>query len=165
MAAQTQSLTALSQALRLEQEGRAFYLNAAKQAPDERCEKTLLALADDERLHAEMVQRQLHSLEGEGQYVLLPGVDVTPIDLGRSLFPPDAAAARSKLASNATVLDILHVALENEIASYDLYRHAAQGTEDEIGRQMYTWLASAELTHFNLLMANYEALSTGGTWL
>ncbi|MBC7257118.1 MAG: hypothetical protein H5T66_13550, partial [Chloroflexi bacterium] len=43
------ALTALSQALKLEREGRAFYLKAAEEVRDERCRKTFLSLADDER--------------------------------------------------------------------------------------------------------------------
>ena len=50
------------------------------------------------------------------------------------------------------------LALENEIKSYDLYRNAADETDDAAGKQMYTWLASAERSHFNMLMSNYEAL-------
>ena len=33
-------------------------------------------LADDERLHADMIQRQLHAIEGDGVYVLLPNLQV-----------------------------------------------------------------------------------------
>ena len=55
------------------------------------------------------------------------------------------------------------MALENEIKSYDLYVKAAQETVEAAGKQMYQWLASAERTHFNLLMSNYDAMSEKGT--
>jgi len=56
------------------------------------------------------------------------------------------------------------VALENEVKSYDLYRGAADAAKVAAAKEMYTWLAAAELTHYNLLMANYESLVDRGGW-
>ncbi|MHB0856453.1 MAG: ferritin-like domain-containing protein [Anaerolineae bacterium] len=158
------ALAVLSQALKLEQEGRTFYLQAAEETLDEQGQRMFTSLADDEALHADMVLRQIHALEGEGSYVLLPDLDVRPIDLGAKLFPPARQDVEAKVGSNPTVLDALHVALENEIRSYDLYRNAAKETEG-YGRQMYEWLAGAEMTHFNLLMSNYESIVSLGGWV
>lgn len=159
------ALTALSQALKLEREGRAFYLRAAAATQDPRCHKTFSSLADDERQHEELIERQLHTLEGSGRYVLLPDLDAPAIDLGAKLFPVERKAAGGKADKYASDLDALHLALENEIRSYDLYRRAALDTDDEAGKRMYTWLTNAEMTHFNLLMANYEALVSLAGWV
>ncbi|NLG51429.1 MAG: ferritin family protein [Chloroflexi bacterium] len=159
------TLQALSQALKLEQEGQEFYLKAAEESLDEKAEALFRSLADDERMHAEMIQRQLHAIEGEGKYVLLPDLDVPAIDLEARLFPPERAQVEARIGRNPTDLDALHVALENEIKSYDLYRQAAAATESEAGRAMYRWLAKAELTHFELLMSNYEAMVALGGWV
>ncbi|MGI5917532.1 MAG: ferritin-like domain-containing protein [Anaerolineae bacterium] len=160
-----ESLTALSQALKLEQEGRAFYLQAAEKTRDERGKALFLSLADDERLHAEMIQRQLHAVEGDGLYVPLPDVDVEAVDAGQELFPLDPPAMDEKLGRDPDDLQAIFLALENEIASYDLYRQAAVATEDRAGKTMYLWLASAERTHFDLLMSNYESLVDRGSWV
>lgn len=165
MERKNQALTALSQALKLEREGRAFYLQAAEQTQDPKGRALLISLADDERMHAEMIERQLHVMEGSGRYVLLPDLDAPAIDLNAPLFPQEREVVAAKVGSRSGELDALHVALENEVKSYDLYRHAAQETDDEAGRRMYTWLAGAEMTHFNLLMANYEAINTLGAWV
>lgn len=155
----------LSQALKLEQEGREFYLKAAEETLNEKGRAMFLSLADDERMHAEMVLRQLHSLEGGGSYVLLPVLSVRPIDLEAKIFPPERAEIEKRIGLDPNELDALHVALENEMRSYDLYRAAAKATEDEAGRRLYEWLTNAELTHFNLLMNNYEALVALGGWV
>jgi len=47
MNSQQQALQVLSQALQLEKDGEAFYLEAAKQVKDERCQRTFRSLADD----------------------------------------------------------------------------------------------------------------------
>ena len=159
------ALQALSQAARLEGEGLAFYEEAARRVADEDAERTLLSLADDERQHLAMVQRQMHALEGDGRYVLLPDLTVPPIDLEQQIFPPQREAADARLGADPGILDILHVALENEIRSYDLYRRAAREVDDPAGQRMYRFLAGAELTHFNLLMANYESITQSAGWV
>jgi rubrerythrin len=159
------ALKALSQALKLEQDGRAFYLQAAERTADEKGRALFLSLADDERIHAEMIQRQLHSLEGDGSYVPLPDLNVQPIDAAEQLFPLQGPAVSEKLGDNPDDAQAIFVALENEITSYDLYRHAAAATGDHSAKAMYLWLAAAERTHFNLLMSNYEALVDRGGWV
>ena len=158
-------LAALSQALKLEQQGRAFYLQAAEETLDEKGKAMFLSLADDEATHADIIQRQLHALEGDGAYVLLPDLSVKPIDLGVELFPPDREKLEAKIGVDPSEIDALHVAIGNEIASYNLYRKAAQAADSPAGKQMYRWLADAEVTHFNLLMSNYESLVSLGSWV
>ena len=163
--ANEKALNALSQALKLEQQGRDFYLKAAEETVDEKGKALFLSLADDEVKHADMVQRQLHALEGDGAYVLLPNLKAKPIDAGAALFPPERAKVEGKVGVNPSEVDALHVAIGNEIQSFNLYKQAAQETTDQAGRQMYTWLAQAEMGHFNLLMSNYESLVSMGGWV
>ncbi len=163
--AENTALVALSRALKLEQEGRAFYLKAADEVLDEKGQAMFLSLANDEERHAQIIKEQLNSLEGGGVYVPLPLTDVPDIDLDAKLFPPDPRKIEQKIGPNPTEVDALHVALEIEITSYDLYRVAARETSDAAGKRMYQWLASAEMTHFNLLMSNYQSIVSGGSWV
>ena len=110
-------------------------------------------------------QYLLHALEGGGNYVPLPNLAAKPIDAGVELFPPERAKVEAKVGVNPSEVDALHVAIGNEIESFNLYKNAAQETSDEAGKQMYTWLAQAELGHFNLLMTNYESLVAMGGWV
>jgi rubrerythrin len=159
------ALKALSQALKLEQEGREFYLRASGETLDKKGQAIFRSLADDERMHAEIIQRQMHSIEGDGTYVLIPDLSVPDIDLDAKLFPPQQAKLEARIGSSPSDVDALHVAIDNEVRSYDLYRAAAKETVDLAGKQMYLWLASAEMTHFNLLMTNYEAIVSGSSWV
>jgi len=158
------ALQVLSQALRLETEGMAFYMQAATETLDPKGKELFKSLADDERKHKDMIIRQLHALEGGGDYVLLPNMNVAPIDLAKPLFPPSKEDVVQRTGEYPTEQDALFLAMENEIKSYDLYRAEAQKTTGA-AQQMYQWLASAEMTHFNLLMSNWEALNANGTWV
>jgi len=140
-------------------------LKAAEETLDSKGKAMFLSLATDEERHAEMVQRQLREIEGGGTYVLMSGLDAPDIDLDAKLFPPERQQVEARIGRNPNELDALHVALENEIRSYDLYRAAAKETESEAGRRMYRWLAGAEMTHFDLLMSNYESLVAMGGWV
>ena len=165
MIGRSAALTALSQALKLEKEGREFYLKAAEETLQGKGREMFLSLADDEEKHAAMVERQLHAVEGDGSYVLLPDLEAPDIDLGDKLFPPEREKVEATVGVNPNVLDALHIALEREVKSHELYRTMAQQTKDQAGQQMYQWLAAAEMTHFNLLMSNYEALVSLGGWV
>jgi rubrerythrin len=159
------ALIALSQAVKLERQGREFYLKAAEEAEDEKVHALFLSLASDEKMHEEIVLRQLEAIEGGGNYVLLPNLSVKDIDLDAKLFPAQIQETSKRVGTNPTMADAFHLALENEMRSYDLYRAAAKDTEDEAGKRMYQWLASAEMTHFDLLMNNYEAMISLGGWV
>jgi len=163
MTTRDNALQVLSQALKLEHEGQAFYNQAAESTLDAKGKTMFSALADDEARHAEMIQRQLHALEGDGKYVLLPDLDAPAIDLGAKLFAPDKVEAKAGVS--ASDIDALHIAIENEIKSYELYAAAAKSSDDPNAIQLYGWLASAETTHFNLLMSNYESLVSLGGWI
>jgi rubrerythrin len=159
-----ESLRVLSQALRLENEGLAFYLQAATETIDPKGKALFASLADDERKHQAMIRQQLHAVEGNGVYVLLPNLNVEPIDLAQPIFPPDKSDVEKRTGANPNELDVLFLAIDNEIKSYDLYRNAAQKASDP-GKQMYQWLAAAEMVHFNLLMSNWEAISGNSGWV
>ena len=159
------AFTALSQALKLEQDGYAFYIKASEETAEPKGQALFRSLADDELKHQEMVQRQLHALEGDGSYVLLPDLKATPVDLDAQIFPPDAKKIEEKVGFDAGEIQVLHVAIDNEIKSYNLHRQAAKDTHDADGKAMYTWLAAAEMMHFNLLMNNYESLVSLTGWV
>jgi len=158
------ALRVLSQAAKLETDGLAFYLKAAAETVDPKGKALFKSLADDERKHKDMILRQLHAVEGNGEYVLLPDLNVEPIDLNQPIFPPSTADVTQKIGAEPTEQDVLFLAIDNEIKSYDLYRAEVQTTPGS-APQMYRWLASAELTHFNLLMSNWEAQQARGTWV
>lgn len=159
------ALEALRQAVDLEQRGYQFYLEAAERTKDPRGKEMFRSLARDEVTHLNTVQRQYEALSrGEG-WLHLTGAPERPVDLEKSLLPPDRETLERTISAEASDIDALHFALQFENDAYNLYRKAAAETIDPIGRKMYEWLTDAELTHLNLLMRNYEYLARVGHWL
>lgn len=57
------------------------------------------------------------------------------------------------------ILDLLRVAIQTEIATYELYHRGAQGAGDEKLRAMFEQLAQEELKHKELLQNQYQLLA------
>ena len=159
------AMVALQEALELEQRGQAFYTEAAERTVNETGKEMYRSLADDEVLHAKMIQRQIDALEqGEGWQA----PDVAPegeVDLDSPLFPEGEEELAEAVQPDAGEREALLFALKIENDSFDLYQKQAKGATDPNARQMYEYLAAAERTHFNLLMTNYESLERYGGWV
>ncbi|MBN1642845.1 MAG: ferritin family protein [Anaerolineae bacterium] len=158
-------LDALNEALCHEQEGQAFYQKAAKRTVDRKGVEMFRSLADDAALHIDIVQRQIDALT-EGDAWLLPEcVFDCRADLEAPLYPRGEQALKEAIRPDASDLDALLFALKTENDSFDLYRRHALASEDARARQLYEYLAEEARSHFNLLMLNYESLSSMGGWV
>jgi rubrerythrin len=158
------ALAALNQAIELEIEGQHFYLKAAECTTNPKGAEMFHSLADDEVIHERILRRQLDALtQGEG-WVLPQGVDEVKANLAALIFPDSEKVCEETLRPDESDRDALLFALQIENESFSLYRELAQTTEDPNGKRMYEYLADAERGHFELLMLNYEHLSTVGSW-
>ena len=158
------ALQALHKALALEQDGRQFYVEAAERTSEPKGKAMYRSLAEDEELHAKVIQGQIDSLTKEGGWVLPEGIGEAAADLDTPLFPEGTAAFQEAVRSDASDLDALLFALKIENDSFDLYVEQAKVAQDPNARRVYEYLTDAERTHFDLLMLNYESLSTAGLW-
>jgi len=160
----TTALKALAQALGLEQRGQQFYQEAAERTTDPKGVETFRSLADDEVLHADFIQRQIDALQkGEGWQVP-EGLEEGDAALDTPLFPKGKVNLEKAIRADASDMDALLFGLKIENDSFDLYAGQAKAAADPVAKEVYERLAAAERTHFDLLMSNYEHLSTLGSW-
>jgi rubrerythrin len=149
---------ALKRALRLEQEGEAFYREAAERTVDPNGKAMYASLAEDEVLHARIIEREMDALsEGKGWQATESAEG--EVDLESPLFPQGKVAFEEAVRSDASDLDAILFALKIESDSFSLYAEQAKAATDAKAKQFYEFLAGAERVHFDLLMANYESLS------
>ncbi|NLE75511.1 MAG: ferritin family protein [Chloroflexi bacterium] len=159
-----EAIIALQRAIDLEKKGQKFYNQAAKQSANRKGSETFRSLAEDEVMHERVLTRQLDRLtQGQG-YAAVEGADQVLEPLPLRLFPADDTAFRKAVRPEDSDLDALIFALQIENDSYSLYRSMAGSTNDPTGKRFYEYLADFERGHFNLLMTNYEYLSTTGHW-
>jgi rubrerythrin len=159
-AAKTKSnpaLPVLERAICMEQDGQAFYRQSADQTADPRGRRMFLDLAEAEALHEQIIRKQIDSLVESGQFADDERVDKVSCDLSLSLFPQGEARHKA-MDRRAGEMDALWFAMQKENESYDLYRQGAQQATDPLARSLYQHLMAAEREHFEMLMANYEAI-------
>jgi hypothetical protein len=109
----------------------------------------------------------LSKVEGLPEGVAEVKADLTTLRQAQDtapLFPEGEEAFQKAVRPDASDQDALLFALQIENESFNLYRELAQTTDDPNGKRMYGYLANAERGHFELLMLNYEHLSTVGGW-
>lgn len=158
------ALDALNEALCQENEGHEFYLKAAELTVDPKGAETFRSLADDARLHAGMIQRQIDALEESDEWSLPECVFDCQADLEKPLYPRGDKIEQA-ISADANEMDALLMAIKTENDSFDLYsRHAAE-SDDANARRFYEYLAEEARTHFNLLMLNYESLTGRRGWV
>jgi rubrerythrin len=158
------ALDILQSAMRIEQEGRRFYLKAARSTQDKKGQETFATLADDERKHYDLIRRQRTALTSEGRWVGSPDIKPVDIDLDKPLFPKGMDALKKTVATRSSDWDALLFGLDIEIKSYDLYRKAASQIDDPLGKQIFEFLAGQEQSHFDVLMMRYDGLFGPMAW-
>lgn len=147
----------LQQALQLEEKGKDFYLNAAERSTDEETEEMYRLLAEDEVKHYHYIQRQYDDLQaGKGWSAISEMEHVDALETVSLIFPPGKKAIEA-LPDDASEEDALIFALSVEDKSFTMYRDGSEQAEDPQAKQMFLQLASAEHTHFNVLMQRYES--------
>lgn len=155
---------ALEMAIQLEREGQAFYKKAAARTLSEKGRAMFLSLADDEKRHEQILERQCNALTENQCFADIPEMGAVSADWDAPIFPKDASIFEKVVRGDASDVDALLFAIQAENKSFELYRKLAKETDDAAGQAMFRWLASVERGHFNQLMLNYESLLSSGAW-
>ena len=152
------AVTVLKQAMKLERDGLDFYLSAAERSSDITTSQLFRDLAADEVHHYNFIGRQYDALVAGETWVAIPDLaSVEPADPQAPIFPKGVRAL-SDLPEKASDEDGLLFALGAEMKSYELYSRSAKEVDDTAARDLFLGLASAEMQHFDLIMARYNAL-------
>jgi rubrerythrin len=157
-------LDILRQAAENEIDTRRFYLEAADRTDDARGEEMYRFLAEEEALHLRIVRMQIDALSAGRGWAPSPEVQPGPLAELETLFRTPREKLREGIRPEDQALDALIIALEMEDSSFKVYRQAAAETGDPVGQKVLGYLARAELTHFDLVMQNYESLLYQQYW-
>jgi len=150
-------LTVLSKAMKLEREGKRFYLQAAEASYDEDITGMFKTLAEDEEHHYAYLERQYNQMTEGKSWVSIPELDkVQAVDAGAPIFP-SGKKAPDVLSSKPSLEDALLFGLDTEVKSYELYQRCSTEIGNPEAKQMFEKLAAAERGHFDTLMMRYES--------
>lgn len=150
-------LTVLTKAMKLEREGKRFYLQAAEASDDEDTAGMFKTLAEDEEHHYTYIERQHNQLKEGKSWVPIPELNkVQAVDAGAPIFP-SGKKAPEVLTAKPSLEDALLFGLDTEVKSYELYKRCSAEIDNPEAKQMFEKLAAAERDHFDTLMMRYES--------
>ncbi len=148
---------ALTQALKLEEDGREFYNEMVEMTDDEEGKAMFRQLAADEVDHYNYIKRQVEDLKAGEGWSAIPELDeAQSLDAVSLVFPPNKEVV-TDLPDNPSEEDALLFGLGIEDKSFKLYHNNAKAAKDPEAEKLFRQLAKAESTHFRILMQRYES--------
>ncbi len=150
---------ALVDAIRVEQQGRQFYLKVAERTADEKGQAMFRSLASDELEHLDILVKEYQALTKNEPWLTVEQAKGTEPMF--SLFPEEV----EELAIPEDDVGALKFAMDFEQKGYDMYQKGAKEATDATARTVFQYLAKEENRHFVLLQRTHDYLATSGVWL
>ncbi len=137
------ALEALSVAIYNEQSAFDFYTKLSGIIKNQSGKQKFKFLASDEKRHRELL---------EGHYQKTSGGKGFPFD------PDKVKTVNVDVRDNTTASEALDTGIKAEKEAYEFYSKNAEETQDPDAKKMFLMLAEQEDRHFNILMAEKQAL-------
>lgn len=160
-------------AIKTEEEGRAFYVQAAAKASHPLARDTFAALAADEEHHLRYlkdVYARIHHIGAEDQVWEQPVIaeaEVEKQDLPRrikTIFSKALKRADTQVKPDTQVLEIYAMATNFERAGIEFYGELAEEENDPRAKQFYAALQEMEQHHLTLLENSLQLLENPAQW-
>jgi len=158
-------LRILEAAIRMEEDGRRFYLRSGKAAKNAVAKRLLISLADEELKHIDRI-KEIHSgLKANKDWAdfgkLISKTAKAKLKL---VFKPLSAADKKRLKADPSNLEALKISMKKEKDSYDYYDRQSNDTAVRIAKVFYERLKREEEHHYELLEEAYSLLSDPASW-
>jgi rubrerythrin len=144
----------LKKAIKGEEDGYTFYNLLSQKATEKAVQRKLEGLRDDEGRHKETLIGIFHKHIG-------PEVGQLP-EKGISVLAE--VFRKGRLMERKTEIEFLNLAIEAELAATKYYQEERGLIEDPEFRQIFDQLADEEHHHYELLMAEKEAMTGNYHW-
>ena len=160
-------LEALQLALKMEQDGRKFFLEASEKASHPLAQGTFNALADWELEHIRIIERFYASLKDKGEWESVESLqpqEGSVVATFKTIFQ-DAREHVDETAKAATGdLEAHRMARDFEEKISIFYRERAAQTTTEDARVFYEFMARQEAEHYEILENGLEYMEDPAKW-
>jgi len=152
---------AIKEAIRLEINGRKFFLHAAEVTEHEKGKKMFRFLAEEEVKHMEVFGRlfsQILDSEDWKQYVRdeeLRGEAPLVVKLQESM----------KKEEGKGEVEALRIGMELENNAIEFFKQATEDADDMTAKKIFREISEEEKFHYDLLQAQYDSVTGSGFWL
>ncbi len=149
----------LDKAIAFEEEGMAFFLDRAENAPSTLERNLFSSLAKDEAGHKAHLVRMRDDILKTETLDALPAVDEDHITNVRGIFENSLEQVQDPYEYQNEELEILQGAMEVERKGYHLYNNAAQQVTNTQAKAIFEHLADEEQNHYTLLKNTYDYMA------
>ena len=150
-------------ALRLEQEGKAFFEEAARTAQSNLVRQTFEFLAAEEIKHIDKIERFYQSLEiSDGKDI--PETEDSDAEQKLTDFNDKLAELRDEVKPSASDIDAYEVALKFENGAEEFYEQKMNEADDPRMKRFYKWLIDEETMHARLLRSCLTFAKDPAAW-
>jgi rubrerythrin len=153
----------LKQAMRMEDESRQFYLDAAEKVENRLGRKMLESLAEDEAGHRERLAQLQRGETREALAQCKPEFEYAAMRV-RVMFGEFGSLAAEEVAADTDDLEALDIAMEMERKGFDLYKQASKKSKDRHASEVLLFLAHEEEKHFEVLQNMHRYLADPRAW-
>ena len=160
---QDKTLEALQIAIRMEIDGKEYYLKASQASSNELGKKLLQSLATEEDTHRQKFEEIYRTIQNRKVW---PTTDFQP-DGGkglRTIFARTTEEMGSNVNAPATELDAIQTAMDMESKTFDFYKSRGANAIYDTERDFYETLAAEEREHHLILLDYYEYLKDPAGW-
>jgi rubrerythrin len=156
-----QILEPFALALKLEEEGRQFFLMVAQKTKSRLARQTFEFLASEEDRHIEKIRKFYRSLELSEE---LPEIEDSDAETKLAAFNDRLAQLTEETNDVATDLQAYRTALEFENGAEELYAAKMRSTDNPRIKKLYRWLIEEEAMHGRLLRSCVKFVEDPTDW-
>ena len=150
-------------ALRLEEEGKAFFEEAARKAQSNQVRQTFEFLAAEEIKHIDKIERFYKSLEiSDGKDV--PDIEDSDADRKLADFNDRLANLKDEVKPSVSDVEAYEVALKFENGAEEFYEQKMNEADDPRMKRFYKWLIDEETMHARLLRSCLNFAKDPAAW-
>jgi len=160
---QNKTLEALQIAIRMETDGKEYYLKASRESGNTLGKKLLQSLATEEDIHRQKFEEIYSAIQIKKDW---PVTDFQ-LDGGkklRTIFARATEEISPNIKTPNTELPVVQTAIDMEAKTYDFYKSQEGSATYDTERSLYETLAAEEREHHLILLDYYEYLKDPTEW-
>lgn len=160
---ETVPLNVISLALRQENDGLNFFLEAAERAKNPLGKAMFLSFVEDEKEHIRKIKMMIAG-------IIEPDIDLEELEHGgprrrlKTVFYEMRGNITKEIPTDVSDMDAIKIAMNIERKVYKLYENASRETLNVREKELYRFLAKEEIIHFQILKNAYSYLHNLEKW-
>ena len=160
---QDKTLEGLKIAVRMEIDGKEYYLKASQKSSNELGKRLLASLAKEEDIHRQKFEEIYDAIRNKKAW---PVTDFQPdrVRRLRTVFATAIEEIGTNIKTPDTELDDVQTAMDMENKTYDFYESRSKGADYDAERHFYEIVAAEERQHHLVLLDYYEYLKDPVGW-